>query len=338
MAINETQKLSRLAQYSQHEFWSQGSLLNQTKLDRFILIAFLLHALVIIFQLLAPAKSEGPPPPPPIKVKYVQVQKPDLLEKKGTIIDAPKPKKVPKKKARASELLASADSRAHANKKPSLRKKYRKKKTVVPQASGTPDMTQRARAQAESKKATALSKQRAVKKNTHFPLSDRGTVIPESAEQTARLAASEKLGSRGTLSMLDGFDAEKYAMQDTHTPDEEDSDDNEPISLDTTEAKYVSYFNRIKHQIQRVWSYPAQAAQRGVSGQLTLRFQISRDGNLIGVHLVDNSGFEILDMAALKAVKEAAPYYPFPMTITKRKLSILATFVYSPNYNQLNAQ
>ncbi len=338
MAINETQKLNRLAQFSQKEFWSQGGLLKQTKLGNFILVAFVIHVLVIAFQFLAPAKSKGPSAPPPIQVKYIETQKPDSFEKKGTIVDAPKPKKVEKKLAKPSELLASADSRAHANKKPPVQKKYRRKKTVAPQASGTPNMTQRAQAQAESKKKAAQSKQKVVKKNTPLPLSNRGTLAPEAAGKYAPQAPSEKLGSRGVLSMLDGFDAEKYAMQDTQAQNEEDSDDDEPISLDTTEAKYVSYFNRIKHQIQRVWTYPPQAAQRGVSGQVSLRFQISRDGNLVGVRLVDNSGVEILDMAAIKAVKEAAPYYPFPVTITKRKLSILATFVYSPNYNQLTEQ
>ncbi len=338
MAINETQKLNRLAHFSQKEFWNQGSLLKQTRLDNFILIAFLIHALVIVFQLLAPAISKGPLAPPPIKIKYVETKKPDSFEKKGTIVDAPKPKKVEKKRKKPSELLASADSRTHANKKPSIQKKYRRKKTVAPQASGKPQMTQLAKAPAESKKLADQSKQKAVRKYKPLPLSGRGTLAPEVAEKKDQQTASQKLGSRGVLSMLDGFDAEKYAMQDTQTPDEDDFDDDEPISLDTTEAKYVSYFNRIKHQIQRVWTYPAQAAQKGVSGQVSLRFQISREGNLLGVQVVDNSGVEILDMAAIKAVKEAAPYYPFPITITKNKLTILATFVYSPSYNQLSKQ
>ena len=138
--------------------------------------------------------------------------------------------------------------------------------------------------------------------------------------------------------MLDGFDVGKYATQDTQTSTKNGSDVDEPISLDTTEVKYFSYFNRIKHQIQRVWTYPSQAAQSGMDGQLTLKFQISRDGNLIGVSLVQHSGFEILDMAAIKAVKEAAPYYPFPVTIPKKKISILATFIYNPNSMQSNAQ
>ncbi len=82
MAINETQKLNRLAQFSQKEFWSQGGLLKQTKLGNFILVAFVIHVLVIAFQFLAPAKSKGPSAPPPIQVKYIETQKPDSFEKK----------------------------------------------------------------------------------------------------------------------------------------------------------------------------------------------------------------------------------------------------------------
>ena len=85
------------------------------------------------------------------------------------------------------------------------------------------------------------------------------------------------------------------------------------------------------HQIERVWIYPSDAAKRGISGDLNLTFSISKDGNLLGVRLQDRSGYEILDMAALKAVKEAAPYHPFPLTIQREKLTIQANFIYTPN-------
>ncbi|MEC7785972.1 MAG: energy transducer TonB, partial [Nitrospinota bacterium] len=78
------------------------------------------------------------------------------------------------------------------------------------------------------------------------------------------------------------------------------------------------------------WVYPFDAARRGIIGDLSLTFRISKDGNLIGVQLVDQSGYEILDLAALKAVKEAAPFYPFPENIKRQKITILANFVYSP--------
>ena len=137
--------------------------------------------------------------------------------------------------------------------------------------------------------------------------------------------------SQRALAMLDDLNLDKYATQNLNASNEEYLDDNKPISFDTKEVKYASYFSRIKQQIQQVWIYPIQASDKQISGQLTLKFEISRDGNLIGVHLTNSSGFNILDISAIKSVKQAAPYYPFPITIKKKKLSILATFVYNPN-------
>lgn len=73
-----------------------------------------------------------------------------------------------------------------------------------------------------------------------------------------------------------------------------------------------------------------------ISGDLSLTFRISKDGNLMGVRLVEQSGHEILDVAALKAVKEAAPFYPFPKNIQRDKLTILANFVYTPLVAPIN--
>ena len=136
--------------------------------------------------------------------------------------------------------------------------------------------------------------------------------------------------------MLDSLDASKYMSLDDDLLDF--GDDAEPISLDTKETKYADYFSRIKFQIEKVWTYPLEAARRGISGEITLKFKLSRRGNLVGIRMVDGSGTEVLDRAALQAVKRAAPYYPFPPEITKNKITILATFVYSPTYgNNVNS-
>jgi len=137
------------------------------------------------------------------------------------------------------------------------------------------------------------------------------------------------MDSKGTLAMLDGLNPEKYAPQNPQAEEKEELNDDEPISLDTREAKYASYFSRIKQQIQRVWVYPSQGTKRTLSGELTLKFEISKDGNLLSLRLINSSGSNILDANAVKAVRGAAPYYPFPITINKKKLSILATFVYN---------
>ena len=147
------------------------------------------------------------------------------------------------------------------------------------------------------------------------------------------LPANPKAGARSSLALLDGFDPQPFAS--LNTEDLENMDDEEPISLDTTEVKYASYFARIKHQIERVWIYPKEAAQRGISGDLTLTFRISKDGNLLGAHLLNRSGYEILDVSALKAIKQAAPFYPFPASIDRDKLSIQANFIYTPQFKPI---
>ena len=321
MAINETQKLSRLARNSQEEFLSQGSLLNQTRLNRFILIALLLHASVIILQSLIIAKPKDSPALSPIKIKYIDIQRPEPIKKKERVIKSSKSKKVEKRKHKISE-----------------QKIYRQTKAVTPKTRSKSNNTKKTQSQEKFKKALTLSKQRSTKKHPPFIQLDKKNVAHEGGKQNSILVQKKKLGPRAALSMLEGLDLRKYAKQDSQNLFKKDLDNDESISLDTAETKYVSYFKRIKHQIQRVWMYPSQGAQRRMSGQLTLKFQISRDGNLLGVRLINNSGFEILDMAAVKAVKEAAPYYPFPITIPKKKLSILATFVYSPDANQSNSQ
>ncbi|QPJ66724.1 MAG: energy transducer TonB [Candidatus Nitrohelix vancouverensis] len=133
------------------------------------------------------------------------------------------------------------------------------------------------------------------------------------------------------MSLLDGFDPEPYAASETEAT-LEDLDDGESISLDTKEVKYASYFARIKHQIERVWAYPIEAAQRGIQGAVVLRFVIDKHGTLAGVWVKETSDSNMLDLAAIKAVKDAAPFYPFPITISKEKISIAARFEYTPRF------
>lgn len=307
------------------------SLLNQTRLNKFILLSLVLHLLVILVQSMLPSVSSSPPvAPPPIQVKYIASKPVDALEH-GSIVDAPEPKQI--EKPRTSELLAEHDSRAHANNKKSETKQYKRSRTVAPKASGTLT-TAKTNSMANKKDKSSASAQ-AKSKSQPFPELNQKNSRPVEQTQPSEDQASASSGSGGALALLDGFDASKYASQGTNSPAIEEDDDNEPVSLDTTETKYASYFARIKHQIERVWSYPLDAARKGLSGEMTINFKISKDGNLVGVERISSSGHEILDHAAIKAVKDAAPFYPFPLTIKKDKLSIMATFIYTPTYDTI---
>jgi len=307
--------------------WLENSLLNRTRLSGFILLSLAIHFIVVIAHMVTPARQEKIKGPPPIQVKYIEPKK-TMAAKSGRIIDTPKP---PQKteKARTKDLLAKFDSRAHSNTNKKPAKTYQRKKTVVPKSKGSVGKT--GTAPVREKKIARKPKTRSVvePKKRSFPESDIGKMKTVTRKKTTASASDPKAGTGSVLALLDGFDPEKFASIDTNAL--ENTDDDEPVSLDTTEVKYASYFARIKHQIERVWIYPSDAAKRGISGDLNLTFSISRDGNLLGARLLDRSGYEILDMAALKAVKEAAPFYPFPATIQRDKLTIQANFIYTPN-------
>ena len=304
MAITEIRKLDLLARFSQTEFFSHGSKLNYAKLERFILISFLLHFSVVIFGLVAPLNTKKPLTPPPIKVKYINTQTPVPLKQKQTPADSLKPKISQKKKTKSSGLLARTSHKTFAKKQYPKQKKHRQIKTTTSKAQNIPSIIHQLRPQVTKKKKGEN-------------------------QQKAPPVSSKFMGSKGTLAMLDELNQEKYAPENPQVEEKEELDNDEPISLDTKEAKYVSYFSRIKQQIQRVWVYPSQGIKRTLSGELTLKFEISKDGNLLSLRLINSSGSNILDANAVKAVRGAAPYYPFPITITKKKLSILATFVYN---------
>ena len=281
--------------------------------------------------MLTPDQEKVTKGPPPIQVKYIETKKP-MHSNPGEIVDAPEPyskKERPKRK----ELLAKFDRPSHSNKKTTSEKVYKRKKTVVSKSRSIVGKTRSSKPQTKKLKPTNnFHKNSKILKSKKkpFPESEIGkfkSLTPKKI-QKSKPSSIPKSGAGSTLAMLDGLNADQFASLDTGSL--EDFDDDEPVSLDTTEVKYTSYFARIKHQIERVWVYPLEAAQRGISGDLSLTFRISKDGNLIGVRLVDESGYEILDVAALKAVKEAAPFYPFPKNIQREKLTILANFVYTP--------
>ena len=299
----------------------------RTDLRRFVLISAILHALVLIFHGLLPAEMKDSEVKPPIKVRYIPPEPPKKAKKPSTLIDAPKPQKI--EKPRSSELLASHDSRAHSNRSRKKAREYQASKTTVPKVEGQRSRPPSRPKPVKPRAQAPIPLPEPARKQEVFPLADKGFLTQETpkAESVPRPDPQSQPGS--SLALLDGFDPSKYADIETG---KDDADDDEVISLDTTETKYASYFARIKHQIERVWDYPEEAARRGISGELTLRFQIQRDGDLMDVRLIEGSGSELLDFAAIRAIKSAAPFYPFPVTIEKEKISILATFIYSPSY------
>ncbi len=104
------------------------------------------------------------------------------------------------------------------------------------------------------------------------------------------------------------------------------------MDLDSRDPLYVSYLAQVKRRIERVWTYPPEAQAEGIGGELFLTFTLNKSGTLTNVRLLQSSGFPILDEEAIQAIKEAAPYDPFPPQLGGEPWNIRASFSYFPYY------
>jgi len=104
-----------------------------------------------------------------------------------------------------------------------------------------------------------------------------------------------------------------------------------PISLNTRDPVYVTYFNKIKLSIESQWEYPELALRYGLQGKLSLEFTIAQDGQLAQLRLIRSSGSLLLDEEAIRAIKAAAPFPPIPPWIKPNPLPISASMEYHDN-------
>jgi len=72
------------------------------------------------------------------------------------------------------------------------------------------------------------------------------------------------------------------------------------------------FTGKVRQRIAQTRVYPKIAKRRGIEGQPVISFTLDRGGRLIKVQLVSSSGFQLLDNAALNAVKHAAPFPEIP--------------------------
>ena len=100
------------------------------------------------------------------------------------------------------------------------------------------------------------------------------------------------------------------------------------ITFDTEEFKYYGYMQRLKEKIESAWKYPLDAAARREYGDLYIQFTIKKNGKIGAVELVKTSGHPSLDTAAIKALRDADPYWPLPNAMGKESLTITGHFVY----------
>jgi periplasmic protein TonB len=91
------------------------------------------------------------------------------------------------------------------------------------------------------------------------------------------------------------------------------------IGARTQEYRFAQYIEDWRVKVERIGNlnYPEQARRQRIYGSLQLSVSINADGSVESIEVSKSSGQRLLDAAAMRIVKLAAPYSPLPPSITK---------------------
>lgn len=105
------------------------------------------------------------------------------------------------------------------------------------------------------------------------------------------------------------------------------------IGSRTQEYRFAQYVEDWRSKVERIgnMNYPEMARRDKIYGKLALTVSIRADGSVESIEINRPSGQRILDASAIRIVKLAAPYAPFPPDIRKDTdiISITRTWIFT---------
>lgn len=302
---------------------------NQTRLYWFlaILISFLFH-IDLLLQL--GRKSENTPPvKSSIPEGYIKFDLPKDVSKKEElakkeedneakrILEAPL---LPTQKPPEAEFLGQTDHQA----KKLMKMKRREYEKAADPGMPTPKASKAVKA-APTAKGEDLPEQKGLDVS-----SDQKKAFSENGSKSEKQKKQEH-GRNGYESLL-AQSAEKLAATEMNQGYMDHLNDlveeGETIDMNTQEYRFIGYFTGMRKAIELVWVYPSEAAQRGLHGQVLVKFIIMPDGKVSKVQVLESSGYNVLDAAIIDAIRSAAPFAPLPKGFHKDRLIVKGAFTY----------
>jgi protein TonB len=103
------------------------------------------------------------------------------------------------------------------------------------------------------------------------------------------------------------------------------------IGARAKEFRFARYIEDWRNKIERVGELNYPASARGIYGTMLVSVEIRADGSLENVEISRSSGKPVLDEAAVRIVRLAAPFAPFPPDIARDTdiLSITRTWSFT---------
>ena len=193
--------------------------------------------------------------------------------------------------------------------------------------------------------AGARSPQQAPQRQTNLSSSVQRDILATSATAERAVGTAQAL-QQEQQNLLQGISPEVDRLSSELASLEAELDEqtrtyaNQPrvrrlTSVATAQAVDAAYLLDWRRRLEAVGNkyYPEASVRYGIYGDLRLLVVIRQDGSLEDIRVLSSSGYAVLDEAAIKIVRMAAPYSPFPpeLMATTDKLEIIRTWQFREN-------
>lgn len=192
---------------------------------------------------------------------------------------------------------------------------------------------------------TASGEQQALSRRQQELTANRADTLTTTAvsRDTAETDRAEKDSAQ---EMLDGISPEVDRLNSELASLQAEFDEQTRIYADRPRVRRLTsasakqsvdaaYLLDWRHRLEAVGNkyYPEASIRYGIYGSVRLLVVIRSDGSLEDINILSSSGYAVLDEAAIKVVRMAAPYSPFPAELkeTTDKLEIIRTWHYEQN-------
>jgi protein TonB len=106
------------------------------------------------------------------------------------------------------------------------------------------------------------------------------------------------------------------------------------LTASTREYAYAAYMRGWSDRVERVGNlnYPEEARRQGLHGDVLLTVVLGLDGSIKSIDVIQSSGQKVLDVAAERIVRLAAPFPPAPRSGDRiDEINITRTWRFQPN-------
>ena len=103
----------------------------------------------------------------------------------------------------------------------------------------------------------------------------------------------------------------------------------QPVTPSVDVAEKQHYLAALAAKINRRKYYPARSRRRGEEGRVVVHFVIRRNGELSELSIVESSGSQRLDAAALKTLRRVSPFRPIPASLDRDHWRISVPIAFS---------